>query len=114
MYKAFFGLQARPFAKTPDPQFLYLSRSHREALARLLHAIEERDVILLTGDIGCGKTTLSRALIDELDQDFRVILLTNPKLSPLEFLHALAQRLGVEQPSSNKAELLDQLGSTLR
>ena len=113
MYKAFFGLQTRPFAKTPDPQFLYLSRGHREALARLLHAVEERDMILLTGGIGCGKTTLSRALIDELDQDYRVVLLTNPRLSPLEFLHALALRLGIEQPSSNKSDLLEQLGKQL-
>jgi type II secretory pathway predicted ATPase ExeA len=113
VYKAFFGLQARPFAKTPDPQFLFLSRGHREALARLLHAVEERDMILLTGGIGCGKTTLSRALIDELDQNYRVILLTNPRLSPLEFLHALALRLDIKQPSSNKSDLLEQLGEQL-
>ena len=113
MYKAFFGLQSRPFAKTPDPQFLYLSRGHREALARLLHAVEEREMILLTGGIGCGKTTLSRALIDELDKDYRVVLLTNPRLSPLEFLQALALRLGIEAPSANKSELLEQLGAQL-
>lgn len=113
MYKAFFGLQARPFAKTPDPQFLYLSRGHREALARLLHAVEEREMILLTGGIGCGKTTLSRALIDELDEGYRVVLLTNPRLSPLEFLHALALRLGIAAPSANKSDLLEQLGQQL-
>jgi type II secretory pathway predicted ATPase ExeA len=113
VYKAFFGLQARPFAKTPDPQFLFPSRGHREALARLLHAVEERDMILLTGGIGCGKTTLSRALIDELGQNYRVILLTNPRLSPLEFLHTLALRLGIEIPSANKSDLLEQLGQQL-
>ena len=113
MYKAFFGLQARPFAKTPDPQFLYFSASHQEALARLLHAVEERDMMLLTGGIGCGKTTLSRALIDELDQNYRVVLMTNPRLSPLEFLHTFALRLGVEEPSLNKSDLLEQLGKQL-
>ena len=113
MYKAFFGLRTRPFSKTPDPQFLFLSRSHREALARLQHAVEERDMILLTGGIGCGKTTLSRVLIDELDSDYRVVLLTNPRLSPLEFLRAVALRLGIEQPSANKSDLLEQLGQQL-
>lgn len=113
MYKTFFGFQARPFAKTPDPQYLYLSRSHREALARLLHAVEERDMILLTGGIGCGKTTLSRALIDELDQSYKIVLLTNPRLSPLEFLRTLALRLGVDAPSSNKSALLEQLAEQL-
>lgn len=113
MYRDFYGFKARPFAKTPDPQFLYLSRSHREAYARLLHAVEERDMVLLTGGIGCGKTTLSRALMDELDDRYRVVLLTNPRLSPLEFLHTLALRLEVDEPSNNKSKLLEQLGGQL-
>ncbi len=113
MYKAFYGLQARPFAKTPDPDFLFLSRSHREGLARLQHAVEERELILLVGGIGCGKTTLSRALMDDLGDEYRVVLLTNPRLSPLEFLHTLALRLGIAAPAGNKAELLEQLGRQL-
>ena len=113
MYKAFFGLQARPFAKTPDPHFLYFSHSHREAFARLLTAVEERDMILLTGGIGCGKTTLSRALMDALDSSHRVILLTNPRLSPLDFLQTLAIRLGLETATLSKAALLEQLGGQL-
>lgn len=113
MYKDFYGFNARPFAKTPDPQFLYLSRSHREAFARLQHAVEERDMVLLTGGIGCGKTTLSRALIDTLGDEYRVVLLTNPRMSPLEFLQTLALRLGVESPARNKSQLLEQLGGQL-
>ncbi|WP_303722619.1 ExeA family protein [Malonomonas rubra] len=113
MYKDFFGFKARPFAKTPDPKFLYMSRSHREAYARLLHAVEEHDMVLLTGGIGCGKTTLSRKLMDELEGRYRIVLLTNPRLSPLEFLHVLALRLGVEKPANNKSELLEQLGTQL-
>lgn len=113
VYKDFYGFKVRPFAKTPDPQFLYMSRGHREAYARLLHAVEERDMVLLTGGIGCGKTTLSRTLMDELGEHHRIVLLTNPRLSPLEFLHALALRLGVEAPANNKSELLEQLGRQL-
>ena len=113
MYKDFYGFKVRPFAKTPDPQFLFLSRSHREAYARLLHAVEERDMVLLTGGIGCGKTTLSRVLMDELNERYRIILLTNPRLSPLEFLHALALRLDVASPATNKSALLEQIGGQL-
>ena len=62
MYEAYFGLRERPFSKTPDPRFLFLSRGHREALARMQYAVEERDLVLLTGEIGCGKT-LTRTVL---------------------------------------------------
>ncbi|MDO3380050.1 ExeA family protein [Geoalkalibacter halelectricus] len=113
MYESFYGFRERPFSKTPDPRFLYLSRSHREALARLLFAVEERDLALLTGGIGCGKTTLSRALMDQLNGAFKVILLINPRLTPLEFLRTLARHLGVEEPSTFKTDLLEQIGEKL-
>ncbi|HKJ05082.1 MAG TPA: AAA family ATPase [Geopsychrobacteraceae bacterium] len=113
MYKSFYGLTERPFSKTPDPRFLFYSKGHREALARLLHAVEERDIVLLTGGIGCGKTTLSRALMDELDDKYLVVLLTNPRLTPLEFLRTLAFRLHIEKPAEFKSELLEQLGKQL-
>ncbi len=113
VYREFFGLSERPFAKTPDPHFLFQSRSHGEALARLHHAIEERDMILLTGGIGCGKTTISRALIDQLGDNFRVVLLTNPRLSPFEFLYTLALRLDVDSPAQQKSALLEQLEAQL-
>ncbi len=113
MYEAFYGFHERPFSKTPDPRFLFLSRSHREALARLQYAVEERDMVMLTGEIGCGKTTLSRALIDSLDEHFRVMLVINPRLTPLEFLRSLALRLDIVEPSRYKADLLEQIGSAL-
>jgi len=113
MYKAFYGLDERPFSKTPDPRYLYLSRGHREALARLQHAVEERDMVLLTGGIGCGKTTLSRALMDALGEEYRVILLVNPRLTPLEFLRSLAMRLGIQEPARFKTDLLEQISREL-
>ena len=113
MYKEFYGLTERPFSKTPDPRFMYLSRKHKEALSRLVYAVEERDLILLTGEIGCGKTTLSRALIDELDDTYKVILLINPRLSPMEFLRSLAVRLDIAEPERSKADLLEQIANAL-
>ena len=113
MYEEFYGLRERPFSKTPDPRFLFLSKTHREALARLLYAVEERDLILFTGEIGCGKTTLSRALLDELNERYRIILIINPRLSPLEFLRVVAMRLGIEAPPTVKTDLLEEIGSTL-
>lgn len=113
MYEDHFGLNERPFSKTPDPRFLYLSRGHREALARMQYAVEERDLVLLTGEIGCGKTTLSRALMDTLDDSFKVVCLINPRLTPLEFLSSLARHLGVVEPSRFKVDLLEQIGQIL-
>lgn len=113
MYEAFYGLSERPFSKTPDPRFLYASPIHREALARLVYAVEERDLILLTGEIGCGKTTLSRALMDTLSEEYRVLLFINPRLTPLEFLRGLALRLGVGEPARFKTDLLEQIGAEL-
>ncbi|MGE4578919.1 MAG: ExeA family protein [Desulfuromonadales bacterium] len=113
MYEDFYGFSERPFSKTPDPRFLYLSRMHREALARLTYAVEERDLVLLTGGIGCGKTTLSRALMDELGEGFRVILFINPRLTPMEFLRSLALRLDIAEPSRFKTDLLEEIGTAL-
>jgi len=113
MYEAYFGLQERPFSKTPDPRFLFLSKGHREALARMQYAVEERDLVLLTGEIGCGKTTLSRALMDTLDDSFKVVCLINPRLTPLEFLSSLARHLGVVEPARFKVDLLEQIGKIL-
>lgn len=113
MYEVFYGMRERPFSKTPDPRFLFLSRNHREALARLQYSVEERDMVLLTGGIGCGKTTLSRALIDALDEKYRVMLIINPRLTPMEFLRSFALRLGVEEPARFKADLLEQIGTAL-
>src|SRR5688500_20135285 len=91
MFEEFFGLTAKPFGKTPDPSFLFESRQHKEALARLEYAVEEKELALLVGDIGSGKTTLSRALIDRLGDTRPVILLINPRLTPTQLLRSIAR-----------------------
>lgn len=107
MYKEFYNLLLKPFNKTPDPHFLFLSRAHEEALARLQYAVEEKELILLTGDIGCGKTTLTRALIDSLNEKHRIILILNPRLTPSQFLRVIAKRFEINVPPNFKDSLLD-------
>lgn len=109
MYEAFYGLKARPFSKTPDPRFLFPSRAHEEALARLQYAVEEREITVLTGEVGCGKTTLTRTLMDSLGDRYRVVLIVNPRLSSIEFVRTVAARLGCEISSQYKSDLIDAL-----
>lgn len=112
MFEEFFGLRAKPFGKTPDPSFLYESKQHREALARLEYAVDEKELALLTGDIGSGKTTLSRALIDRVSESRPVVLLINPRLTPTQLLRGIAQGLGIE-PARFRNELVEQLHAKL-
>lgn len=109
MYKEFYGFEKKPFSKTPDPEFLYLSKGHQEALARLLYAAEERELMLLTGEIGSGKTTLSRALLDQLDDSYKIIMVTNPVLSPSQFLRLVAKGLGLDLVKYFRVDILEQV-----
>lgn len=113
MYKAFYGLREKPFSKTPDPRFLYLSAGHREALARLEYAVEESEIALLTGEIGCGKTTLSRALMDRVGERYHFLFVFNPRLSADELLRVIARGLQVEAPSVHKDLLLGEITAAL-
>jgi type II secretory pathway predicted ATPase ExeA len=109
MFEEYFGLKEKPFSKTPDPKFLYLSKSHEEALARLQYAVEEREMVLLTGEVGCGKTTLTRALMDELDDSYKVALIINPRLSPTQFLRLLAKRFDIDSVPRYREEITEMI-----
>lgn len=113
MFRKFYGLREKPFSKTPDPRFLYLSRGHQEALARLQYAVEEHELALLTGEIGSGKTTISRALMDSLDDAYRFCFIFNPVLSAMEFLRVIARSFGMENPATMKEDLLHQITGEL-
>lgn len=112
MFEEFFGLRTKPFGKTPDPSFLYESKQHKEALARLEYAVEEKELALLVGDIGSGKTTLSRALIDRVGDSRPVVLLINPRLTPNQLLREVARGLGIE-PQRFRNDILDQIHTRL-
>lgn len=107
MYERYYGFKTRPFSKTPDPRFLFLSSSHEEALARMQYAVEEKEILMLTGEIGSGKTTLTRALMDLLGEKSRVALILNPRLQSLEFLRTVAKRLECAHIPESKTDLLD-------
>lgn len=113
MYEEFYGLKEKPFSKTPDPRFLFESAKHAEALARLQHAVEELDIVLLTGEIGSGKTTLSRALIDSLDQSYHPVLVINPRLSPSQLLRTISLRLGMDDESRYRHGILEGINAKL-
>ena len=97
MYTSFFGLTEKPFAITPDPRYLYLSERHAEALAHLAYGIAEAGgFIQLTGEVGTGKTTVLRSLLQQLPPHCDVALILNPRVTPAEFLQCICDELHVQ------------------
>ncbi|HAA75700.1 TPA: hypothetical protein DCE37_11330 [Candidatus Latescibacteria bacterium] len=113
MYLEHWGLDELPFENVPAPRFFYPSAEHQEALLRLFYAVNSRTgAAMLTGEIGCGKTILSRTLIQDLPPDrYEVGLIANPSLTPVEFLKEILHQLGVESTSESKLDLLRALNS---
>lgn len=114
MYEAFYGLKERPFNLTPDPKFLYLSDKHKEAFAHLLFGIKNRSgFVMVTGEIGTGKTTICRNLINQLNQDVNLALIFNPSLNPVELMQKINAEFGIEHQADNVRELVDLLNAYL-
>ncbi len=109
MYEPFFGLQQEPFSIAPDPRFLYMSDKHREALALLHHGITRgAGFVLLTGDIGAGKTTVWRRFLQELPSHFDVASVVNPRLDVTALLGRICDDLRIELPAPGRAvDLID-------
>src|SRR5712691_10205762 len=104
MYLTHFGLRERPFSNTPDLQFVYLGPRHEEALAHLLYGVQEHGgFVQLTGEIGTGKTTVCRLLLERLPEGVDVALILNPILSPEELLAALCDELGVKYEAGTRS-----------
>ena len=118
MYLEHYGLSEAPFSITPDPRFVYLSERHRDALAHLLFGIGQGGgggFVQLTGEVGTGKTTLCRLLLEQLPGNVRVALVLNPRLSPPELLETICQELHIPLPSRRRSlkALVDALNTYL-
>jgi general secretion pathway protein A len=107
MYCEFYGLLRTPFEMTPDPAFLYLGEAHREGLATLVYGVNSgKGFVMLTGEVGTGKTTLLHSLLGRLDSQTNSAFIFNPRLEPLDFFHMLFAELGIEVSGRTKAEYL--------
>lgn len=114
MYHEFYALREKPFSLSPDPRFLFLSDSHREALAHLLYGIEQGEgFIVLTGEVGTGKTTLSRTLLQRIEPGTEIAFIFNPQLSASELLQSICAELGLPAADRTRREMMDALNRFL-
>jgi general secretion pathway protein A len=115
MYQDFFGLHEKPFSIAPDPRYLYMTEQHREALAHLLFGVgDEGGFILLTGEVGTGKTTICRSLLNRLPDNTDVAFIVNPRLSVDELLQSICDDLSIAYPvNPSIKDLVDSLNQFL-
>lgn len=116
MYLEYFGFKEMPFHVTPNPRFLFLSPTHEEAMQHLRYGIEDKKgFIVLTGEVGCGKTTLCRKLLEELEdrEEVDTALLLNPRISETQLLRGIMKELGEEAKARSKNDLLDKMNDVL-
>lgn len=115
MYQSFYGLNEMPFNITPDPKFLYLSPTHQEALLHLKFGVQERKgFIALIGEVGCGKTTLCRRFLNELDASrYDTALILNPRVTETQMLKAILAELGETKLARSQNDLVAQMNRVL-
>lgn len=117
MYTSFFGLGEKPFAITPDPRYLFMSERHAEALAHLLYGITESGgFIQLTGEVGTGKTTIVRSLLERMPGHADVAVILNPQVTPVEFVLTICEELGIfmrDEDATSIKDLVDLLNRRL-
>ncbi|MBI2434636.1 MAG: AAA family ATPase [Candidatus Hydrogenedentes bacterium] len=114
MYESFYGLEEKPFNLTPDPKYLFLSDNHKEAFAHLLFGIKNRSgFVMVTGEIGTGKTTICRTLLNQLDDETEVAFIFNTSLSPLELIRKINTEFGIKSAGNDVQDLIDELNEYL-
>ena len=111
MYESYWGLNESPFTLTPDPRFLYMSRSHEDALMMMHYAItRNKGAAMLVGDIGLGKTTITRKLLETLDPvQYRLVMIVNPLLTPTQMITEILSQLDIEIKSRDRQVLIQRL-----
>ncbi len=114
MYENFFSFSEKPFKLVPNPDYLFLSKSHEEAMAHLNYALSQGDgFVEITGEVGTGKTTLCRAFLENLDEDTVAAYIFNPRLGPKQLIKTINDELGINSETDNTKELIDQLNGFL-
>ncbi len=114
MYHTFYNLKENPFNVTSDPAFFFSSTNHNEAFSHLNYGIEQRKgIIVVTGEIGTGKTTLCRTLINRLNPNIKTALILNPDFSQLQLLQMIMKDLGIACEKKNKLSLVNALNNFL-
>jgi general secretion pathway protein A len=115
MYADYWGLTTLPFENVPDPRFYFPSSQHEEGLHRMLYAVTQRKgAAMLTGEVGCGKTLLSREFLKNLrDDQSNVALVTNPSFPAQQFLHEVLYQFGIETTSNRKVSMLHRFNEHL-
>ncbi|MEL0640564.1 AAA family ATPase [Pseudoalteromonas aliena] len=102
MYLSYFGLNEKPFSISPNPHYLFLSERHKEALAHLTYGLgEDGGFVLLTGEVGTGKTTITRSMLEQLPENTQVAMIHNPALSELELLASICDELNISYDVNN-------------
>jgi general secretion pathway protein A len=110
VYLDYYGLKEPPFNITPNPRYLFYSAKHREALNHLLYGIRERKgFVQITGEVGAGKTTLCRALLEQLGSNYSTALILNPVLSPEQLVKAIAMEYGLQVKGLDLLETLAEI-----
>ena len=114
MYNKFFGFKEKPFKLVPNPEYLFLSKSHEEALGHLTYAISHGDgFVEITGEVGTGKTTLCRVFLEGLDKSIEAAYIFNPKLDAMQLLKAINDEFGIDSKPDNTKDLIDILNGFL-
>ena len=114
MYNAFFGFKEKPFKLVPNPDYLYLSKSHEIALAHLTYATDQGDgFVVITGEVGTGKTTLCRIFLERLDETAESAYIFNPQLDAVQLLNSICNEFGIKTNFKTVKELLDVINGYL-
>ena len=114
MYYQFYGLKERPLNVTSDPSFFYESKKHQEALSHLIYGVTQRKgIVVITGEIGTGKTTLCRFFLSKLEKNVKTAFILNPYFSEMQLLEAIVKDLGISPKNASRLSLVWELNEFL-